>query len=266
MSKISPLAVIDPHATIGEDVEIGPFCVIGPNVVIGDRCKLYNNVTVMNHVTIGTENLFYPNVVLGAPPQDKSFKGEPNRLEIGSGNHVREGFTAHIGTTKGGAVTRIGSNSLFMVNTHIGHDAQIGNRCIFANNVMIAGHVIIGDTVNLAGGVGVHHFCTVGAYAYIGGYSRITHDAPPFCKTDGHDLVRGLNAVGLARNGFSNEDIEALEHAYRKLFRREKPFAVAIAEFETQNGINPHVKELIEFLRRRDKGRHGRYLESLRAK
>jgi acyl-[acyl carrier protein]--UDP-N-acetylglucosamine O-acyltransferase len=78
--------------------------------------------------------------------------------------------------------------------------------------------------------------------------------------------VRGLNSVGLMRNGFTTEDIDALEEAYKKLFRREKPFALAVAEFETQNGINPHVKYLIEFLRRRDQGRHGRYLESTRAK
>lgn len=266
MSKISPLAVIDPKAQIGEDVEIGPFCVIQGDVVIGDRCKLYNNVTVMNGTIMGTDNIVFPNAVLGAPPQDKKFRGTRTTLEIGNGNQLRESFTAHTGTEKGGGVTRIGNNNLLMVNTHIGHDAQIGSGCVFANNVMIAGHCIIGDTVNLAGAVGVHHFCTIGNYAYVGAFSKITHDAPPFCKTDGHDLVRGLNAVGLSRNGFAQEDIDALEHAYRKLFRREKPFALAIAEFETQNGINPHVKYLIEFLRRRDKGRHGRYLESLRAK
>jgi len=32
------------------------------------------------------------------------------------------------------------------------------------------------------------------------------------------------------------------------------------------NGQNPRVKMMIEFLRRRDSGKHGRYLESLRAK
>jgi len=266
MSKISPLAVIDPAASIGEDVEIGPFCVIGPNVVLGARNVLHNNVTLMGHTTIGDENTMFPNVVLGAPPQDKKFKGAVTHLQVGSGNLFREACTAHAGTEKGGGVTRIGSNSLFMVNTHIGHDAQVGSNCIFANNVMIAGHAMVGNTVNLAGCVGIHHFCTVGDYAYVGAYSRITHDAPPFCKTDGHDLVRGLNAVGLARNGFTPEDIDALEEAYKKLFRREKPFAVAISEFETQNGINQHVKHLIEFLRRRDQGRHGRFLESTRGK
>lgn len=266
MSKISPLAVIEPGAEIGADVEIGPFCVIGENARIGNRCKLYNNVTVMGHTSVGEGNTMFPNVVLGAPPQDKKYKGAPTRLEIGNGNLFHEAFTAHIGTEKGNGVTTIGDNGLFMVNTHIGHDATIGNNCIFANNVMIAGHAIVGDTVNLAGCVGVHHFCSVGKFAYIGAYSRITHDAPPFCKTDGHDLVRGLNAVGLARNGFSPEDIDALEEAYKKLFRREKPFAIAVAEFETRNGINEHVKYLIEFLRRRDQGRHGRFLESTRAK
>src|SRR5690554_679988 len=105
MSKISPLAVIDPGATIGNDVEIGPFCVIGPNTSIGDRCKLFNNVTIMPGVTMGEENLCYPNVVLGAPPQDKKFRGAATTLQIGSGNHFRESFTAHIGTEKGGGVT-----------------------------------------------------------------------------------------------------------------------------------------------------------------
>jgi hypothetical protein len=30
------------------------------------------------------------------------------------------------------------------------------------------------------------------------------------------------------------------------------------------NGINPHVKRLVEFLHRRNQGKHGRYLESQR--
>src|SRR5207244_12582495 len=110
MSKISPLAVIDPAASIGDDAEIGPFCVIGPNVSIGARTILHNNVTIMNHTTVGEENVIFPNVVLGAPPQDKKFKGSATRLEIGNGNLLREAFTAHIGTEKGGGVTRIATN------------------------------------------------------------------------------------------------------------------------------------------------------------
>src|SRR5438128_1336244 len=101
MAKISPMAVIDPAASIGDDVEIGPFCVIGPHASIGARSILHNNVTIMNHTSIGEENILFPNVVLGGWPQDKKFKGSATRLEMGSGNICREAFTAHLGTEKG---------------------------------------------------------------------------------------------------------------------------------------------------------------------
>jgi UDP-N-acetylglucosamine acyltransferase len=137
---------------------------------------------------------------------------------------------------------------------------------VLANNVMIAGHVIVGDYVNMMGGVGVHHFVTIGSYAYIGGYARIHHDVPPFVKVDGADEVRGLNVVGLRRAGYAEEDVSELEAAYRKLFGRKKPMSVAMSEYEQamSNGINPHVRNLVEFLQRRSRGKHGRYLESLR--
>ena len=41
--------------------------------------------------------------------------------------------------------------------------------------------------VAMMGGVGVHHFVTIGNYAYVGGYARIHHDVPPYCKVDGSD-------------------------------------------------------------------------------
>src|SRR5450432_2750012 len=137
MATISPLSSIDPKASIGEGVEIGPFCRIGPNVVVGSGCKLLSHVVLTGHTTVGKNNIFHPNSVLGGPPQDKKYKDEPTRLEVGDNNQFREGVTAHIGTPTGKAVTRIGSNNLFMANCHIGHDAQFGNDCILANNAMI---------------------------------------------------------------------------------------------------------------------------------
>ena len=83
-------------------------------------------------------------------------------------------------------------------------------------------------------------------------------------KVGSADKVRGVNDVGLLRAGFSAQEITELEEVCRKLFYREKPLAVAMAEFDTLNGINPRVKLLVEFLRRRGRSRHGRYLESLR--
>lgn len=266
MPKISPHAVIDPAAELAEDVEVGPFCVIGPKVKIESGCRLLNNVTILGRTTIGKDNVFFPNAVIGAAPQDKKFKGETTELTIGNANVFREAVTLHVGTEKGGGITRIGDNGLYMVNAHVGHDAQIGNNVVLSNNVMIAGHVVCENNVAIMGGVGVHHFVTLGESAYIGAYSRIHYDVPPFCKIDGADLVRGLNKVGLKRSGYSEEDIEALEAAYRRLFSKRKPMAVAMAEIDMHNGINPYVKQMIEFLQRRSTGKNGRYLESLRSK
>ena len=264
---IHPLAVVDPNAQIGEGVEIGPFCVIGPDVVLGDGCKLYNNVTVLGRTVLGRGNTIYPNAVVGAPPQDMKYRGELTDVEIGDDNQIRESVTIHAGTELAGGVTRIGSNNLLMVNCHIGHDADFGNKCVVGNNVMIAGHVKCGNSVLLMGGVGVHHFVTIGDFAYVGGYSRIHHDVPPFLKLDGSDRVRALNALGLRRNGFSETDIDLLEDAARRLFfGREKPFSVILAEMSEACGPNPHVKALIDFLHRRNEGKHGRYLESQRSK
>jgi UDP-N-acetylglucosamine acyltransferase len=174
--------------------------------------------------------------------------------------------TVHIGTEKGGGITRVGNNNMFMINTHIGHDAQIGSDCVLANNVMIAGHCVVGDHVNMMGLAGLHHFVTIGRFAYLGGACRIHHDVPPFVKVDGADEIRGLNKVGLARAGTSAEEIRALDVAYRRLFSKKRPLAVAMEELESLNGeLTPHVREILDFLRRRNEGKHGRYLEGKRS-
>lgn len=264
--KVSPHAVIDPAAEIAEDVEIGPFCVIGPEVKIDTGCRLLNNVTILGKTTIGKDNVFFPNAVIGAAPQDKKYKGSKTLLDIGSRNVFREAVTVQVGTETGGGITRVGNDGLFMVNAHVGHDAQIGNHIVFANNVMIAGHVVCEDFVWLSGGVGVHHFVTLGCNSFVAAYARIHHDVPPFCRVEGADRVRGVNKRGIERAGFPPEDVAAISEAARNLFNRRKPIAVAMSEYEMMDGVNPLVTQLIEFVRRRDAGRHGRYLESLRFK
>src|SRR5580658_6473657 len=263
MSKISPLSCIDPKASIGTDVEIGPFCTIGPEVVLGDGCRLISHVVITGRTRIGKNNVFHPNAVIGDTPQDRKYRNERTSLEIGDGNSIREGVTIHIGTGPDGC-TRVGNDNLLMANSHIGHDAQFADDCVLANNVMIAGHVVCASNVNLMGGAGVHHFVTIGEYSYVGGAARIHHDVPPYVKVDGADKVRGLNAVGLLRAGFSEEEIEELELACRRLFYKRKPLARAMAECDTMNGLNPRVREMVEFLRRRGQSPNGRYLEGLR--
>ncbi len=264
------MAVVDPKAELAHDVEVGPFCLVGPNVKIGEGTKLLSHVVVGGHTKIGGGNIIHPHTVIGGTPQDLKYKNEPTGLEVGDNNVFREAVTIHIGTTYGSkihgdGITRIGSNNLLMVNVHVAHDVQIGSRCIIANNVMIAGHVVIGNNVLLNGAVGINQWVTIGDFVYAVGAARIHHDVPPFVKVSDQDQIRALNEVGLRRNGYSDDDISALDAAGRKLFfAREGPISVAMKDFDMMNGLNPNVKIMLEFLRRRDQGKYGRYLEGLR--
>jgi UDP-N-acetylglucosamine acyltransferase len=268
--RVHPLACVDRSARLDSDVEVGPFCVVGPGVRIGAGTKLISHVTVMGQTSIGTGNQIFPNAVLGAPPQDKKFKGEETRLEIGNNNHIREGVTLHTGTVQGGGLTRIGNNNLLMVGTHLGHDVFLGDNCVLANNVMIAGHVHVKNNVVLSGCVGIHHFVTVDDFVYAGGMIKITHDVPPFVKVDEGDRIRAVNSLGLRRNGFNEEDISALEQAVYKLFldRNRLPIAKIMASFRGGElaglGANPQVARVLEFIDRRSQSKHGRFLETLR--
>ena len=268
---VHKLSCVDPRARLAEGVEIGPFCVIGPDVSVGAGTKIQNNVTIVGHTVLGANNLVFPNTVLGTIPQDKKFGGETTRLEIGDNNHIRENVTIHLGTGNGGGLTKIGSNNLLMVGVHLGHDVRVGDHCILANNVLLAGHVHLGNHVVLSGAVGIHHFVTVGDYAYSTGMIKINRDVPPFVKIDDDDRIRAVNSLGLRRNGFADSDISAIERAVWKLFldKDRVPMNVLLGQFRDgafpELSANAHVLRVIEFLERRNLGKHGRYLESQRA-
>ena len=127
MSKISPLAYIDPEARIGENCEIGPFCFIDKNVEIGDNNVLMNHVTVLYGARIGNGNTIFPGAVIGAVPQDLKFRGEETTAEIGDNNKIRENVTINRGTAAKGR-TKVGSGNLLMESVHVAHDATLARR------------------------------------------------------------------------------------------------------------------------------------------
>jgi UDP-N-acetylglucosamine acyltransferase len=267
MPKISPLSQVDPKAELADSVEIGPFCTVGPNVTIGPGTRLLSHVVVTGHTRLGRDNVLHANSVIGDAPQDLKYRGGPTRLEIGDKNSIREAVTIHVGTELGGGVTRIGSNNLLMVNSHIGHDAHFGDGCVIANNVTIAGHVVCGNNVAIMAFTGIHHYVTVGDFAYLAACCRIHHDVPPYVKVSDSDEIRGLNATGLRRAGISEPEIEQLDEAVRRLFyERSKPLSVALEEFNTGNGLPRRVRELVEAIHRRSQNPNGRHRENARPK
>jgi len=147
--SIHPSAIVAAGARIPESSTIGPYCTIGPEVELGEECTLISHVVIDGRTRIGARNTFYPFCSIGVAPQDLKYKGEPTETILGDGNTIRECVTISRGTTGGGGLTRLGDGNLLMAYAHVGHDSQVGSRCILANSATLAGHVTIEDDVTL---------------------------------------------------------------------------------------------------------------------
>lgn len=248
-------AIVDPGASIADDVEIGAFCIIGPDVVIGSATRVGPHTIIRGPTTIGRENAVFSFSSIGEAPQDMKYAGEPTRLEIGDRNTIREYVTLNRGTEEGGGVTRIGNDNLFMAYAHVAHDCVVGDHAIFANAASLAGHVDVGDWAILGGFTSVHQFCRIGAHSFSGLGTVVTRDVPPFVTVAGnHARPYGLNKNGLRRRGFTPEALRALSRTYRLLIKARAPAAAARAEAEALAGQHPEVRQLLDFI---DSGQRG---------
>jgi UDP-N-acetylglucosamine acyltransferase len=259
-------ASIDSRAEIDDDVEIGPYCVIGPKVRIGRGTRLENNVTVMGNVAIGAFNHIYPNAVLGGEPQDITYTGSDTKVVIGDHNIIRECVTINRASEKEEGITRVGEHNFLMACCHVAHDCQLGNHIIIANNTLLAGHAHVHDHASLSGAVAVHQYVTIGSYSFVAGLSAVRHDVPPYMLVEGYPgRPRCINAVGLKRNNFSPQVIQALSEAHRLLFRSKVGLENAWEILRANGQLVPQVNHLLSFIQGQHEGLHGRGRERRRA-
>jgi UDP-N-acetylglucosamine acyltransferase len=252
---IDATAVIDPGAEIAGNVSIGPYSVIGANVAIGAGTRIGPHVVINGHTRIGRDNTVYQFASIGEAPQDKKYKGEPTRLEIGDRNTIREFVTINRGTAQDEGVTRLGDDNWIMAYVHIAHDCQIGNQTIFANNASLAGHVTVGDYVILGGFTLVYQFCSLGPHSLTAYGSGISMDVPPYVTVGGSPArPHGLNMEGLRRRGFPEEARKVLKQAYKTLYRENRSLQDAIAELKGRVGECDELEVLVSFLETRSRG------------
>ncbi|MEQ1763990.1 MAG: acyl-ACP--UDP-N-acetylglucosamine O-acyltransferase [Pyrinomonadaceae bacterium] len=252
---IHETAIVSADAVVGEGCHIGPFCTIGADVTLGAGVKLDSHVVVDGRTSIGEETHVFPFASIGLAPQDLKYAGEPTATEIGKRNHIREFVTIHRGTAGGGGLTKIGDDNLFMAQAHVAHDCQIGSNVIMANAATLAGHVEIADRANVGAYSGVHQFCRVGLEAFVGGYSVVVKDAPPYAIIQGnHAKCYGLNKVGLKRRGYSKETIEKLHHAYHLLLTAKLNTSQAVERIKAEISDCREVDILVEFIETSKRG------------
>lgn len=196
---VSPLAVIDPTASIGKQVRIDPGAVIGRRVIIADRCHIGANTAIgdgvsigadcrigalcsLSHSILGSRVLIHRGVHIGqdgfgfapsptgiikVPQMGRVMVGDD--VEIGSGTCIDRGA---------GPDTVIGSNSKIDNLVQIGHNVQIGKYVLIAAGCGIAGSTSIDDGVMLGGQVGLAGHIHIGARARIAAQAGVMSDVP----------------------------------------------------------------------------------------
>jgi UDP-N-acetylglucosamine acyltransferase len=249
MAVVHATAIVSPDAVLADGVEVGPYSVIGAGVTVGRGTRIGPHVVIEGETRIGEDNRIFQFASVGADPQDKKYRGEASRLEIGDRNVIRECVTVHRGTVQDHGVTRIGNDNLLMAYVHVAHDCIVGSNCVLANNATLAGHVHIEDWAIMGGLSAVHQFGKVGAHAFIANNAAVTRDVPPYVMAVGQPAdAHSINAEGLKRRGFTPGQIRNIRAAFRVLYRSGLKLAEAAAELERLAKDQPELLPLVEFL------------------
>ncbi len=254
-ADIHDTAVVDPAAKIAKGVKIGPYSVIGANVKIGQGTTIGSNAHIEGWTTIGNDNLIGNGVSIGLPPQNLDYEGEKTYLFIGDNNIIREYVTIHLGTIEGGGETRIGNNNQLMVYSHVAHDCNLGNNITIANAANLAGHVNVENDAYISRLVGIHQFVKIGQLSLVGSHSKVTKDLPPYVEVQGHPaMVKGINVVGLRKNGISNKLKKEINKAFSILYESDLNISQAIKKMDQELQTSKEIEHFIRFLKNSTRG------------
>jgi UDP-N-acetylglucosamine acyltransferase len=252
---IHPTAVVDPKAELAAGVGVGPYSIVGPGVRIGERTDVGAHVVLEGRVVIGAHCVIGHGAVIGGMPQDLKYRdGAPVGVRIGDDTTIREYVTIHR-ATQSGDDTRVGDHCLIMATSHIGHDCVVGNHVIIINGAGVTGHVTIEDSATVGGFTGIHPFSRIGTYAYIGGYSKVVQDVPPFVIVDGVPATaRAVNVIGMRRGGIEATGRRHVKAAFRLLYRSGLRPGAALVRIKTELGDQPLVARLVSFVEASGRG------------
>lgn len=252
--SISRLADIHPDAILGKNVIVEAFAKIDNDVVVGDDTWIGTNVSLFPGTRIGAHCKVFPGAVIAGLPQDLKFRGEYSTVEIGDHTTIREYVTINRGTALDG-VTRVGSHTLLMAYSHIGHDTLVGDHCVIVNSVQIAGEVVVEDWAVVGGMSAIHQFCRIGTHAMVSGMSGVLLDVAPYTKVFGVPAEYvGINSIGLKRRDFSREQIENIRDIYRVMFQQGLNTSQALEYIDQNMPDSDERNQIVHFLKNSKRG------------
>lgn len=224
---IHPNAVIDPTATIAQNVWIGAGAVISAGVQISEGAQIYPNATIYEAVVIGANSIIHSgvavrerteigqrvtihnNAVIGCDGFGYAKDEERHWLKIPQTGRVviEDDVEIGAGTTIDRASvgeTRIGRGSKIDNLVQIGHSCTIGEDTLLCAQVGLAGSSHLGNRVVLAGQAGVAGHLTIGDDVVLTAKSATSHDVPA------GKMISGIPA-------FDNRDWLRSTAAFRRL-------------------------------------------------
>lgn len=250
MSMVS----ISPKAKIGKNSKIKEFSVIEDDVIIGDNVEIGPCAFIGNGSRIGNDVKILHATSISVWPNSVNYRGENTTVEIGDGTLIKGQTTICRGTTYS-YKTVVGKNCYIMNHVHVGHDNIIGDNVTLVNGVNLGGHVEIGSYANIGGLVGIHQFSKVGKYVMVESSTKVHKDVPPYLLSGRLPIrYRGLNLIGLRRNGFSTEVIQNIKDAYRVIFDSGLNFKDALEKVRTEFELTKEIKEIINFIEKSKRG------------
>lgn len=175
---IGAYVTIGENSTIGEGSQLRAGAKVGDNVRIGKNCVLHPNVSIEDGCTIGDNVILHAGVVIGADGFGYVRDGEngyvkfpqigtvviENNVEIGANTCVDRGALGE---------TRVGEGTKIDNLVQVGHNVQIGKRCVIAAQTGISGSVVIEDDCVIGGQVGFGDHVTVKSGAVIGSQAGV---------------------------------------------------------------------------------------------
>ncbi len=193
---VHPTAVVDPSATLGENVQVGPNVVISHDAVIGDNTKILANsyigggaklgknclihpgVNIGDRVEVGNDVILHHGVSLGADGFSFVTENPDNIEQARKEGSIKEENTKHvifkipsIGSVTIGNNVEIGANTTIdrgtIENTTIGDNTKIDDLVMIGHNCRIGKGCLIVSQVGIAGS------CVIGDRVVIAGQAGL---------------------------------------------------------------------------------------------
>lgn len=223
--RIDETAHVDPYAVVGDGSRIGKRAVLHSHVVVGRDCRigagaeLHPHVVLYDRTEIGERTILHAGVVLGADGFGYATVGgehvkvpQVGRTVIGS--EVEIGALSAIDRAVLEA-TRVGEGSKLDNLVQVGHNVEIGRRCILSGQAGVAGSARLGNYVVVAGQSGIAGHIEIGDGAQIAAKSAALQSIEGGRKVGGipaFDLAKWRRAItALPRLGELMRRIRALE-------------------------------------------------------